>query len=78
MPEFMSATAVQKSVLAELRVKHSGATAWVKYEPEVTRGNLQVMFFLPKYIFEYKITPDGYIKGETAYDNPQHIQPSQR
>lgn len=74
MTNFIEATPLQKLTLQQLSERHRTQEIWVSYNPYKETAYLKALLFTQKYLFEYHIDENGYLKHETAYDNPHHVK----
>lgn len=75
MFDMIAATPIQKKTVQDLCVKFRTDSVWVKYEEKANNNDLRVLLFGHKYIYDFTITVDGYLKKQTSYSNEERLNP---
>ena len=79
MFDLISATPAQKRTISDLREKYRCTSVWVEYAEKPTNSNqnnnIRILMFAGRYIHDFTITVDGYLKRQTSYANEEKINP---
>lgn len=75
MFDMIAATPIQKKTVQDLCTKFRTDSVWVKYEEKASNNDLRVLLFGNKYIYDFTITVDGYLKKQTSYSNEDRLNP---
>lgn len=75
MSDMIAATPLQKKTVQDLCTKFRTDSVWVKYEEKPNNNDLRVLLFGHKYIYDFTITVDGYLKKQTSYSNEERLNP---